>query len=161
MRAQPSSAPFPPTLPPAEVSHSPLFRTLTTQRITNTLGKFLPIAASREPGKPVLSRSCLHYGVKQNYVDFLPNLPVESLDCSQLTSHAALLCFQNLGHNSCFPPSQSRDCIVETPLNALLASWQNLSSDLERPLHKQIPDSNCTSYSEKGLVAQTHIFLTP
>ena len=43
-----------------------------------------------------------------------------------------LLCFQNLGPNSCFPPSQSRDCIVETPLNALFASWQNLSPDLER-----------------------------
>ena len=31
-----------------------------------------------------------------------------------------LRCFQNLGPNSCFPPSQSRDCIVETPLNTLL-----------------------------------------
>ena len=59
-----------------------------------------------------------------------------------------LLCFQNLGPNSCFPPSQSRDCIVETPLNALLASWQNLSSDLERPLHKQISESICTSFRE-------------
>ena len=45
-------------------------------------------------------------------------------------------------------------------MNALLASWQNLSLGLERPLHKQISESNCTSYSEKGLVAQTHIFNT-
>ena len=45
-------------------------------------------------------------------------------------------------------------------MNALLASWQNLSLGLERPLHKQISESNCTSYSEKALVAQTHIFNT-
>ena len=100
------------------------------------------------------------------------------MDCSHFTSHASgLLCFQNLGPNSCFPPSQSRDCIVRTPLECfacflaefvsrprttppLLASWQNLSLGLERPLHKQISESNCTSYSEKGLVAQTHIFNT-
>ena len=31
---------------------------------------------------------------------------------------------------------------------ALLASWQNLSSDLERPLHKQISESICTSFRE-------------
>ena len=49
---------------------------------------------------------------------------------------------------------------METPLNALLASWRNLSLDLERPIHKQISESNCTSYSEKDLVAQTHIFNT-
>ena len=29
---------------------------------------------------------------------------------------------------------------------------------LERPLHKQISESNCTSYSKKGVVAQTHVF---
>ena len=115
MRAQPSSSrffstipagpttptppprPHPPPWPTQPQHQNPLFRTLTTQRITNTLGKFLPIAAAREPGKPVLSRSCLHSGVKQNYVDFLPNLPVESLDCSQLTSHASVALLSEFG----------------------------------------------------------------
>ena len=42
-------------------------------------------------------RSCLHSGVKQNYVDFLPNLPVESLECSQLTSHASVALLSEFG----------------------------------------------------------------
>ena len=114
MRAQPSSScflfttpagpttptPTPrPTLPrpPSHSTKTPCFEPLTTQRITNTMGKFLPIAASREPGKTVLYRSCLHSGVKQNYVDFLPNLPVESLECSQLTSHASVALLSEFG----------------------------------------------------------------
>ena len=105
MRAQPSSSPSSfaipvgpitptPTPRPTQPQHqNPLFRTLTTQRITNTMGKFLPIAASREPGKPVLSRSCLHSGVKQNYVDFLPNLPVESFFGLLTTYKSCFRCF--------------------------------------------------------------------
>ena len=47
---------------------------------------------------------------------------------------------------------------METLLNALLASCQNVFPDLERPLHKQISESNCTSYSEEGVVTQAHLF---
>ncbi len=73
---------------------NPLFRTYAHHRYRQIP---VPIAAAREPGKPVLSRSCLHSGVKQNYVDFLPNLPVESLDCSQLTSHASVALLSEFG----------------------------------------------------------------